>query len=183
MKPDFEVPGSVAADMILLRTDEVAVALGLLRAYTTGFEFVVDTRARRAGQRHRIGGMRRHFALPGDDDEGGPRLGLEYSDGRRTEIGPQSRSPDDAAPDALFVRPGSGGGSGRSWHSRFWAYPLPPPGPVSFVATWPEFGIAEARAEIEAETILEAAARAIVDQALAVRSEHNLTVVLAALVA
>ena len=57
---------------------------------------------------------------------------------------------------------GGGGGSNRSWHSQFWVHPLPPPGSLSFVATWPEFGVAEARVELEAEVILSAAARATV---------------------
>ena len=60
MKPEFEVPASVAADVVLLRTDEVAVTVGLLRAYTTGFEFTVDSRGRRPGHSVRIGGTPRH---------------------------------------------------------------------------------------------------------------------------
>jgi len=76
-------------------------------------------------------------------------LGLEFSDGRRAEIGAARPYPDDSAPDALVVMSAGGGGSDRSWHARYWVYPLPAPGLVSFVATWPKFGITEARVEID----------------------------------
>jgi len=162
MKPEFVVPASVAADLVLLRTDEVAVTIGLLRAYTTGFEFTVDSRSRRAGQGHRIGGMPRRYAPAGVEAQDGLRLGLEFSDGRRAEFDAPHPHPDQAEPNALVVMSAGGGGSDRSWHSRFWVYPLPPPGPLSFVATWPAFGIAEARVELDADAVLSAASRAIV---------------------
>lgn len=162
VKPEFEVPGSVAVDMVLLRTDEVAVTLGLLRAYSTGFEFTVDTRSRRAGQHHRLGMVHRRYAMQDGESEDGLRLGLEFSDGRRAEVEASRAHPDQAASDAIIVHPAGGGGSDRSWHQRYWVYPLPPPGRLLFLATWPAFGVTEARAEIEADAILAAAARTIV---------------------
>jgi hypothetical protein len=162
MKPEFEVPGSVAVDMVLLRTDEAAVTIGLLRAYSTGFEFTVDTRCRRGGQHHRVGLIHQRYALQDGGSEDGLRLGLEFSDGRRAEVDAPRAHPDQVAPDAIIVHPGGGGGSDRSWHQRYWVYPLLPPGWLSFVATWPAFAVTEARAEIEADAILAAAARAIV---------------------
>ncbi|MBS2965192.1 hypothetical protein KGA66_19235 [Actinocrinis puniceicyclus] len=164
MKPEFVVPGSVAADLVLVRTDEVAVTLGLLRAYTTGFEFTVDTRSRRRGQHHRIGaGPRRYLMqMQGTDTEDRLRVGLEFSDGRRAELGAPRPHPDQVTADTLVVHPCGGGGSDRSSHERYWVYPLPTPGPLSFIATWPAFGITEARIELEAEAVLSAAARAIV---------------------
>lgn len=163
MKPEFVVPGSVAVDLVLVRTDEVAVTLGLLRAYTTGFEFTVDTRSRRRGRHHRIGGVPRRYLtqMQDTDIEDHLRLGLEFSDGRRAEIGSPRPHPDQVTPDTLVVHPSGGGGSDRSWHERYWVYPLPTPGPLSFVATWPAFGITETRSEVDADAILSAAARAI----------------------
>jgi hypothetical protein len=122
MKPEFEVPGSVAIDTVLLRTEEAAVTIGLLRAYSTGFEFTVDTRSRRAGQHHRLGMMHRRYALQDGESEDGLRLGLEFSDGRRAEVDASRAS-----------RPGRAGRDHR-----------------------------EACAEIEADVILAAGARAIV---------------------
>ena len=162
MKPEFEVPASVAVDMVLLRTDEVAVTIGLLRVYSTGFEFTVDSRCRRSGHSVRIGGMPRRYASVDEQSEDGLRLGLEFSDGRRAEIGAPHPHPEQAESGALVVMSAGGGGSERSWHSRFWVYPLPPAGPLSFVAAWPAFGVTEVRLELEAEAILSAASRALV---------------------
>jgi hypothetical protein len=161
MKPEFVVPSSVAVDLVLLRTDEVAVTIGLVRAFPSGFEFTVDSRARRAGQGGRIGGFPRRY-LPDVETEDGLRLGLEFSDGRRAEVNAPYPFPDRFDPDALIVTSEGGGGSDRSWHSRFWVYPLPTPGPLSFVATWPAFDVAEVRVDLEADMILSAATRALV---------------------
>ena len=42
----------------------------------------------------------------------------------------------------------------------FWLWPLPPPGPLTFVVEWPALGIAETRAETDATAVVEAAASA-----------------------
>jgi hypothetical protein len=53
---------------------------------------------------------------------------------------------------------GGGGGGGR-WHQDFWLWPLPPAGTVAFVCEWHPAGIALSRAEIDAQPLLDAAAR------------------------
>ena len=45
--------------------------------------------------------------------------------------------------------------------SRWWAWPLPPAGPLEFVCEWPPFGIAESRTGIDAQLILDAARRSV----------------------
>ena len=57
--------------------------------------------------------------------------------------------------------PGSSGGNDRRYDSNFWVHPLPPDGPVTFVAAWPEHGVAETRAELDAAAIHAAVARAV----------------------
>ncbi|MGH3415951.1 MAG: hypothetical protein ACRDSS_05755 [Actinocrinis sp.] len=161
MRPEFVVPASVPVDLVLLRTEDVAVTIGLLRAYATGFEFTVDSRSRHAAQGHRLG-MINHY-VPGSTDTGDDlRLGLEFSDGRRAVLDehgyPHSAESD---PNAVVVMPGGGGGSDRSWSSRYWIHPLPSPGRLSFVATWPAFGVTEARVDVEADAILAASSRAL----------------------
>src|SRR6516164_5066221 len=54
-----------------------------------------------------------------------------------------------------------GGGSSRTWDGNFWVHPLPPDGPVTFVVSWAEHGVAEARAELDGAAIGEAARRAV----------------------
>lgn len=53
MRPDTVIPGSVPAGLLLVRTDQVTVAAGSIRAYPNGFEFTVHTRLRRVDQENR----------------------------------------------------------------------------------------------------------------------------------
>ena len=47
-QPEAAIPGSVPLEFILVRTDQVAVAIGSVRAYPNGFEFTVHARLRAA---------------------------------------------------------------------------------------------------------------------------------------
>jgi hypothetical protein len=157
------IPGSFPAELILARTDEVAVAVGSVRAYPNGFEFTVHVRARRADDAvgdfdpferlgHRPGQRTRHDAL---------RLGVLYADGRRTATTAGHPLKRDFDAEHLILQHGGGGGDDRRWDSDFWVYPLPPAGPVTLVASWLEKGVAEARAELDGAAIREAAGRAV----------------------
>jgi hypothetical protein len=55
-----------------------------------------------------------------------------------------------------------GSGSDRTWDGNLWVHPLPPEGPVTFVASWLEHGVAETRAELDGAPIREAAGRAVI---------------------
>jgi hypothetical protein len=50
----------------------------------------------------------------------------------------------------------------RSWDGDLWVHPLPPDGPVTFVASWPRYGITEIRADLDGTAIREAARQAVV---------------------
>jgi hypothetical protein len=54
-----------------------------------------------------------------------------------------------------------GGGTPRSHFSRWWSWPLPPAGPLEFVCEWSALGIPETWAGIQAQPILDAAARSV----------------------
>jgi hypothetical protein len=53
-RPDNEIPASVPLDVLLGRTDDVAVALTGARAFTSGLEFRIAVRSR---TRQRPGGL------------------------------------------------------------------------------------------------------------------------------
>jgi hypothetical protein len=55
------------------------------------------------------------------------------------------------------------GGSSRSqiFESDFWLWPLPPPGPVTFVVAWPAFGIDETDQQLDGSLLRDASAKAI----------------------
>jgi hypothetical protein len=149
---------------MLIRTGQVAVAIGSVRAYPNGFEFTAHLRMRGEDEdelgwhdpfdRHGWRGRQ-----PSDD---GLRLGVLYADGRRGAT-TGHWWPDEAAdPGRLVLQQGSSGGSARRWDGEFWVHPLPPDGPVTFVASWPEYGVAETRAELDGTAIRAAAARAVI---------------------
>ena len=90
------------------------------------------------------------------------RFGLQFSDGGKAAGSPGGRRPDhDSEPAGPVLYPFAGGGGPHSFVSRWWAWPLPPAGPLEFVCEWPAFGIAESRTGIDAQLILDAARRSV----------------------
>jgi hypothetical protein len=50
MRSDAVIPASVPAEVVLIRTEQVAVAVGSVRAYPNGFEFTLHIRLRREAE-------------------------------------------------------------------------------------------------------------------------------------
>ena len=151
-----------ACPLMLGRTDRTAVAVTGISAYSAGFEIFVTARFR-PGARGAPG--------PGDRGPGGPepaaprrsfRFGLQFADGTRV-IGQNGGSTlsGDAEPTGPILRTFLGGGGPRSSFWRWWAWPLPPAGPMEFVCEWPALEIPETRAGLDAQLILDAAGRSI----------------------
>jgi hypothetical protein len=158
MQPDHVIPGSVPGELLLIRTDDVAVAIGCIRAYPNGFEFTAHVRTRgnaenEPGWNDPFDRFGRRSKTPGDVLQ----LGLLYSDGRRgaTTRGFGTRGD-------LVLTPGGSGGSAQRWDGNFWVHPLPPDGPVTFVASWTERGAAETQAELDGAALRTAVARAVI---------------------
>jgi hypothetical protein len=171
--PDDFIAGVVPVELVLARSEEAAVSITRIAAYSVGFEFDAELVTRKPTQGD-------HFELMYDPDRPSGelppelvRLGVAFADGRRTtSLGSPSggstmtallatdedESPPDPAHDILMTA-GRGGGSPRHSTSTYWVWPLPPPGPVTFACEWPEFGIDEATAELDAALVIEAAAR------------------------
>jgi hypothetical protein len=159
------IPGSVPGELLLVRTVDVAVAIGSIRAYPSGFEFTVHVRTRgnaTSGERgpgfdpgfnnNPFGQLGRRSDTSGDVLQ----LGVLYADGRRG-----ATTGGFGALGGVYLMRGGSGGSDRRYDSDFWVHPLPPDGPVTFVAAWPEHGVAETRAELDAAAIHAAVARAV----------------------
>ena len=58
MRQDAMIPGWSPAGLLLIRTDDVAVAVGGVRGYPNGFEFTVHVRLRQQGIRVGHGSVR-----------------------------------------------------------------------------------------------------------------------------
>jgi hypothetical protein len=165
--PRGTLPGVVALELLLARSEKAAVYISRLGGYPTGFEFdVVSLTAPGIDEeldpmmfgphRHRRHGA----AAPGELPPEMLRIGIEFSDGSRvTNVAGFPHRPDEAPAGPVMIAHGGGGGGGE-WRQSQWVWPLPPAGRLSFVCEWPAVGIELTRAEIEGQLILDAAARA-----------------------
>jgi hypothetical protein len=86
------------------------------------------------------------------------QISLRLSDGRTVT---SDRPHSDSEPTGPILRPRGGGGTSHCEHSRWWAWPLPPSGPLEFICHWPTLGTGETRVGIDAQLILDAARRSI----------------------
>ena len=161
--PRGTLPGIVAFERVLARTDKVAVCVSRIAAYPTGFEFDVLTMT--ADEQDEIDPMQfhhRHHLHSGAAASIPPellRLGVQFADGSKaTNTG--GFHADRQPPTAPVMHSGGGGGGGGSWRETQWVWPLPPPGPVVLVCEWPAMNIPLTRSELDAQAILDAATRA-----------------------
>ena len=143
--------------LVLARTDDLALALGDVVAYSTGFSVRLALRLRPdSGFEPRVLMPQLHgFGPPGGDDQ--LRFGVEFADGRRaTNL--TRRPPHEQEPEISLVPAGGGGGGGRSFNVGYWVYPLPPPGPLVVAVEWPSRNVREQRYELDAAQVAEAGA-------------------------
>ena len=152
--PQTEFPGIVPINTLQFdRSEQAAIAITGMSAYSNGFEFVVTALI--------------HPGAPGFDAEtqdGGMlthkpyQISLQLSDGRTVT---SDRPHGDSEPTGPILRPRGGGGTSHYQHSRLWAWPLPPSGPLEFICHWPTLGTGETRVTLDAQLVLDAARRSI----------------------
>jgi hypothetical protein len=161
--PDNVLPASFPLELLIVRTETVAIQVGTGRAYANGIEFTLTMRRRESGSVHGRDHpmMGWHQAIDsGEIPDEVLRFGIEFGDGRKATVFDRFRMPDEPQPD-IVLRPGGGGGGNKSYELRFWVWPLPPEGLLAFVVEWPSEGIPLTRAEVDTEPIREASARAV----------------------
>ena len=156
--PEAELPGIVPIDTLHFdRSEQAAVAIIGIVAYARGFEFFLARRIRPG--------------TPGLDEDPTPEMlrrrrrepedfpiSVQFSDGRTAISG---RPRDDLEPTGPILQSRGGGGTSHSQLLRWWAWPLPPTGPLEFICQWPVYGIGETRVGLDAQLILDAARRSI----------------------
>ena len=157
-QPQAEFPGIVPIDSLQFdRSEQAAIAITGLSAYTTGFEIFVTCLIRPDAP-----------SLDADPMPGAPRatpaarqyfqLSLQLANGSKVIGG---RPHGDAEPTGPILWPGGGGGTSHYRHLRWWAWPLPPTGPLEFICQWPMVGIGETRVGMDAQLILDASQRSV----------------------
>ena len=178
--PTGSLPGVVALDLVLARTERAAVCVTPLEAYPSGFALELVTMVSQdldeldpllfEGRRMRHRRSAGQAAIPDEM----LRFGVEFADGRKAtntadeplanlEGGSMHRSvavEAYGAPPGPVLQAGGGGGGGGNWKQSIWIWPLPPPGRLTFVCQWPAAGIELTRHEIEAQLLLDAAKHA-----------------------
>lgn len=144
----------------LARTDRVAIHVHTGIAYPNGFEFGLTLRLRE--QRNGIRDNPMHawheVHTTGVIPDEALRVGIEFADGSKATVFDGHRhfaTTDQPEGPALIQRGGSGGMN--TWDVKFWVWPLPPAGPVAFIAEWPAEAIGLTRAEVD-DGIIRAAA-------------------------
>jgi hypothetical protein len=136
--PDNWMGINLPIDVILARSERAALVVGALTAYPAGFAFDVLATAPDNIDVEEVGFM--HFGRPRSTDLAAMlRIRLRFADGTTVEEDDlRARLPNDQ-PTTPVLRRSSGGG-GSSFRLNLWAWPLPPPGPMSLVCEWPGRG-------------------------------------------
>jgi len=147
--PQTELPASVPIGTLHFDLPgHTAIAITGISAFSSGFEIFITQLVRRDH--------------PGFDPDPGViaeplffELSLRFSDGRAVATG---RPPGDAEATEPFLQRRGGGGTSHYRLMQWWAWPLPPTGPLEFIC---RLGTAESRVGIDAQLILDAAQRSV----------------------
>jgi hypothetical protein len=153
--PETEFPALVPVSTLQFdRSGQTAIAVTGVWAYSNGFEFFV-TRLIRPD-------------APGLDEDpvpGVPRgrlaarqsfqISLQLADGSTVSGG---RSDGDAEPAGPILQSRGGGGSSHRVVLRWWAWPLPPGGPLGFIC---RLGTGETRVGMDAQLIRDASQQSV----------------------
>lgn len=153
------LPGTVAIDRIVAKTDDVAVCVTGFQAYSTGFFFDLVTISAYPGDRELdpLFFEAGRLAQVGETSPSKLKFGVQFADGSKATniaIAPTM------SPTGPVMHIGGGGGGGGRWRQETWISPLPPAGPLVLVCEWPAAGIALTTLEVDARLILEGAQRA-----------------------
>lgn len=136
---------------------------GRFDVYRTGVEFTIELQLREDDDElmnmpwELHGGRRQRDDVLPDDFM---RLGVVFADGSSWSNIDSVFPTSDEPPPGPFMMPRGGGGGGASWAMNQWLWPLPPAGPLTFIAEWPKYRIGESTATVDAHELRESAERA-----------------------
>ncbi|MGH3299607.1 MAG: hypothetical protein ACRDP7_48265 [Trebonia sp.] len=157
-RPETEFPALVPVGTLHFpRTEPSEVAITAVLAYSNGFEFFVTRLLRPDGPGFSSGNGPGPPGRRRDGVRQPMTLGLEVADGGQV-IGNVPSPHGDEAPPYRILDFGGGVGSLHRSDSRWWTWPLPPPGRLDFIC---QLGAIERRVSMEAQLILDAAQRSM----------------------
>jgi hypothetical protein len=158
-QPDWSRPkpsslgATVPWRMVLAESERARIVLKGALAHAAGIELTVGIRVTTGKPDH---GLFHRMAHPSSALQAEFfRFGVELADGRKlTNLDEREDEPS-----ARLGQMGGGGG-GDEYEWRYWLWPLPPAGPLTFVCEWPAFDIPLTRTSVTADEALDAASRA-----------------------
>ena len=171
------LPGVVELEIVLARTDLVAVCLSGVLAYPTGIAFQLITMGGPGSEDLELDPHafhRRMTRRARGEPELAPdllRFGVELPDGSRVtnvandpfmQMADADHGEDDEhsfTPKGPVLSEHGGGGGGADWRQEMWLWPLPQPGTLTVACEWPVANIPLTRTELEAGPILAAVER------------------------
>jgi len=157
--PRDQLAAIVPLGLRLVESDQALVVLHYARVYRQGFEAVLLAwrRPTEDDAEPRTSWHRRMRVLHDIHSEEFLRFGVEFADGRKASNLDRIHSyawDDPNPPKTPFLRGHSfPSENGQGLGSDYWIWPLPPAGPLKFVAEWPVFGTGEQTATIDADLI------------------------------
>ena len=169
MAPQDELGVAVPLRLVLAAGPSFVVGLIDCVAFSNGFEFTITARTKRDIRPQEIG-----FGPPppyGPDlSERELKVGIRFADGREgfssNHAGPgfmaqwklhaEGGAPNPA--DGPLISPRSGGGGGKQYDFRYWVWPLPPDGTLTFICEWLALGLAPTAHDVDATAINRAGA-------------------------
>jgi hypothetical protein len=156
--PVNELGVGVPVRVVIVRSDTIALSLDSFVAYSTGVAFTLTGRVRPGAGRD-LRSITHEVFSPHRQGRSGLLLGVQLVDGSRSTGGHLPPDDGDGAPRGPLLAGHGGHGGGLEFAMQYWLWPLPPPGPITFVCQWESEGIDETRAVIDAAPTLEAALR------------------------
>ena len=155
------IGGWVPWRIVLFKALDAFAELREFEAYPTGLHFSLVTAMRQEPVEPGDNPMQKMQRMMMFPEAGGPRFGVVFADGRKVAMGARESFPrGDKEPDRPVLIGQGGGGGGNVWHMGYWLWPLPPPGPLTWVASWDERAIPETSVVVDASVLADAAAEA-----------------------
>jgi hypothetical protein len=142
------IGGWVPWHIELFKTEKLYAVIGGVYAFPTGVSF--------EGQLEASDLMRMGIIGIGS----GLRIGIGFSDGCKADTAAARGRGLNDDPVEPVLEFGSLGGAGLGHRVSLWLWPLPPPGPLTIAAVWPDAGVSERIITLDAEELIEAADRA-----------------------
>lgn len=153
------IGGWVPWHLNLLRSADVLAVLADVEAFPVGVSFSLVFRIR-PGINREIGPGPRRPVMMGFHSSDGPRFGIGLADGQKIVLGRHVDLDDDKEPRGPLLISSGGGGNRDEWRVKTWLWPLPPPGPMTFVMSWPKLEIPETAVSRDANELIDAAENA-----------------------